>query len=386
MKLKGFQRGLIFNHFPKLMFFSTGFCDSDSHMFLQIRRLAKDDPSITSDEQFHRDVRANKLTPEEFADGLLCDNETLKNEMLNNALLNECPENIGGWYVLASIITGFKRTVKHKDILKYLCFLEEFCLVDRKYIVQQQDTSTSTPFDTSNQAINLWLETGDIDITIPTEETKAKYLIALVLHWAALYETFLFVQLRALTSDNCDCYSLFLDCLPEIGSNGKLKRSNSMLLDIKKTNWANAEYKKTKMSWVKFHSDIAKARSKQGLSNTRIEDETPDLKKPNQQIKKKLDRWRNGYLKKGQQTLSFISIDDFKQYIDILETPYDPEYYDTASVRHLFINIFEFVQFELQKSSVSDQRIVDEFANYPRYQKLVNKRFEHFIDTGVLEP
>jgi hypothetical protein len=86
------------------------------------------------------------------------------------------------------------------------------------------------------------------------------------------------------------------------------------------------------------------------------------------------------------RTLSFISIDDFQQYIDILERPYDPDYYDAASVHLLFVNVFELVQFELQKSNISDQLIVDEFSNYPKYQKLVNKRYDHFVANGVLKP
>jgi hypothetical protein len=55
-------------------------------------------------------------------------------------------------------------------------------------------------------------------------------------------------------------------------------------------------------------------------------------------------------------------------------------------VHLLFVNVFELVQFELQKSNISDQLIVDEFSNYPKYQKLVNKRYDHFVANGVLKP
>lgn len=52
----------------------------------------------------------------------------------------------------------------------------------------------------------------------------------------------------------------------------------------------------------------------------------------------------------------------------------------------LFIQLFELVQFEIQKLNVSAQFIVDEFAKYPNYQKLVSKRYEAFIATGELKP
>jgi hypothetical protein len=295
--------------------------------------------------------------------------------------------SVGGWHVLASLVSGFKLTVKHRDIFNYLSFLEALCLVDKQFIVQQQETARSTAVDPLNDAIKLWLEIDDLDITRTTDQSGEKYLIALVLHWAALYEKFLFVHVRALTSDDRRYFdSLLLDCLPTIDSNGKLKKSISVLLEFRKNNWGESHYKKPKITWSKFHSDIARARSEQKLAITKFKDETPDLEKPNQQIKKKLDRWRNGYLKKGTRTLSFISIDDFQQYIDILEKPYDPDYYDAASVHLLFVNVFELVQFELQKSNISDQLIVDEFSNYPKYQKLVNKRYDHFFANGVLKP
>lgn len=383
MKLKGFQNGLIFKHFPEFMFFATGFFKSDAHMMLQFARLAHEDKSITSDKKIFRDFRENKCTPEQLADYLSGDNEKLKDLMLSSLLLIEDPKNIGGWYVLANLVYGFKQSIEHEGILNYLSFVEELCFVDKKYIIQQQEVSRSVDLDTINDAINLWLDTGEIDITSPTDETKTKCLVALVLHWAALYESFLFVQFRALTTNNCDCYSLFLDCLPTIGANGKLKRSNSVLLELMKKDWAKSQYKKTKMTWSKFSCDIAKARHEQNLSITELEDETPDLEKPNPQIEKRLKRWRG---KDGETKLSFISIDDFKQYIEILKAPYDPGYYDTASVRLLFTNLFELIQFELQKTNISDQFIADEFANYPKYQELVNKRYQYFVDKGILKP
>jgi hypothetical protein len=236
MKHKGFHRGLVFNHFPELMFYKTGFFKSYGHLILQVDRSAKNDNGITSDKKFFRDLRENKLSPNELVDYLLVgDYEEYKDEIVNDSLLTEDSETIGGWHVLASLVSGFKLTVKHRDIFIYLGFLEALCLVDKQFIVQQQETARSASIDPSNDAIKLWLEIDYLDITHTTDESGEKYLIALVLHCVALYEKFLFVHVRALTSDN-HCYfdSLFLDCLPTIDSNGKLKRSISVLLEFRK--------------------------------------------------------------------------------------------------------------------------------------------------------
>jgi hypothetical protein len=235
MKHKEFHRGLIFNLYPELMFYKTGFFKSDSHFVLQAARSAKNDKSITSDEKFFRKFREGNLNPDELVDYLFVgDYAKYKDEIVNDSLSIEDP-SVGGWHVLASQISGFKLTVKHRDILNYLSFLEALCLVDKQFIVQQQETARSASIGTSNDAIKLWLEIDDLDITHTNDESGEKYLIALVLHWAALYEKFLFVHVRALTSDDRRYFdSLLLDCLPTIDSNGKLKRSISVLLEFRK--------------------------------------------------------------------------------------------------------------------------------------------------------
>jgi len=389
MKHKGFQRGLIFNHYPEFMFFATGLFKSDAHMMLEFARLLKQDKSITSDQQMFRNLRNDEYKPEELLDYLDNDNEKLKEAMLSNPLLSEDPKNIGGWYVLASQIYGLGQNCDDEDILKYLSFLEALCSVDKQHIIQQRNMAQDVNFDVINNAINLWLKTDKLDFSNPTDETKAKYLIAIILHWGALYENLMVIEWGEPTS-NSGYDSFIIKCLPEIerkGRNkGKLKRTNAVLLEHIKNNWAEFKYKKSTIKWSELHSDIAKARFNQDLAITTIKEEVPDLDRPNQLIKKKLDRWKNGHSSNGKKIPSFICIDDFKQYLKILKIPYDPDYFDTSLMGLLFIQLFELIQFEIQKLNVSDQFIVDEFAKYSNYQKLVSKRYEAFIATGVLKP
>jgi hypothetical protein len=389
MKHNGFQRGLIFNHYPEFMFFATGLFKSDAHMMLEFARLLKQDKSITSDQQMFRNLRNDEYKPEELLDYLDNDNEKLKEAMLSNPLLSEDPKNIGGWYVLASQIYGLGQNCDDEDILKYLSFLEALCSVDKQYILQQRNMAQDVNFDVINNAIKLWLKTDKLDFSNPTDETKTKYLIAIILHWGALYENLMVIEWGEPTS-NSGYDSFIIKCLPEIerkGRNkGKLKRTNAVLLEHIKNNWAEFKYKKNTIKWSELHSDIAKARFNQDLAITTIKEEIPDLDRPNQLIKKKLDRWKNGHSINGKKTPSFICIDDFKQYLKILKIPYDPDYFDTSLMGLLFIQLFELIQFEIQKLNVSDQFIVDEFAKYSNYQKLVSKRYEAFIASGVLKP
>lgn len=389
MKHKGFQRGLIFNHYPEFMFFATGLFKSDAHMMLEFARLLKQDKSITSDQQMFRNLRNDEYKPEELLDYLDNDNEKLKEAMLSNPLLSEDPKNIGGWYVLASQIYGLGQNCDDEDILKYLSFLEALCSVDKQHIIQKRNMAQDVNFDVVNNAINLWLKTDKLDFSNPTDETKAKYLIAIILHWGALYENLMVIEWGEPTS-NSGYDSFIIKCLPEIekkGRNkGKLKRTNAVLLEHIKNNWAEFKYKKNTIKWSELHSDIAKARFNQDLAITTIKEEVPDLDRPNQLIKKKLDRWKNGHSTNGKKIPSFICIDDFKQYLKILKIPYEPDYFDTSLMGLLFIQLFELVQFEIQKLNVSSQFIVDEFAKYPNYQKLVSKRYDAFICTGILKP
>lgn len=389
MKHKGFQRGLIFNHYPEFMFFATGLFKSDAHMMLEFARLLKQDNSITSDQQIFRDLRNDQYKPDELLDYLDNDNQKLKEAMLSNPLLSEDPKNIGGWYVLASQIYGLSQNCEDKDILEYLNFLQALCSVDKQLIIQQRKMAEDVDFKIINEAINLWLDTDNLDFSNPTDETKAKYLIAIILHWGALYENLMVIEWGEPTS-NSGYDSFIIKCLPEIekkGRNkGKLKRTNAVLLEHIKNGWAEFKYNKDTIKWSELHSDIAKARFSQDLVITTIKEEIPDLDKSNQLIKKKLDRWKNGHTTNGKKIPSFICVDDFKQYLKILKIPYDPDYHDSSLMVLLFIQLFELVQFEIQKLDVSDQFVVDEFANYPNYQKLVNKRYKDFIAKGEVNP
>lgn len=380
MKDNGFQKGILFNHYPQLVFFATELFSSNADMLLKTARFITKDSSFTSDLQVFRNIRADEPDLNKIKE-LYSSKVPIDSIEAEIDKFNITPNEIGGWFVLLSQLVGYKESIKRFDntdeTLGYLDFLEAHCLLERSLL---NDAKKMPKLCKAwiNKKLTSWLIIGEIDLIDGTEEEKVEYFISLILYWTALYEVLMHVEWE---DEN---YShMLLKSLPTLDKNQKICRSNEVLLEKFKQKRAEKKGQK-KLKWTELSSEIALARINNGLSvsASSYNDYLPE--EVNYQVLKRLARWRKGYTKNGKKNISFISIDDFKQYLAILECKYDKDDMDTSFGGIIFLQLWELIQFECQTLNVSDKFIVDAFSKYPEYLELVKRRFLSFKRTGKL--
>jgi hypothetical protein len=382
MKNKGFQKGILFNHYPELVFFATELFSSNAEMFLKTARFITKDNSLTSDLQIFRDIRANESDLTKIKE-FLSSKIPIENISAEIDKFNIAPNEIGGWYVLLSQIVGFKQGISRfeeiDEALEYLGFLEAHCLLERSFLSEARQMPNLSK-SWVNEIISSWLLIDEIDLLDGSKEEKVEYLISIILYWTALYEVLMHIEWQ---DEN---YSrMLLKSLPTTDKNQNLCRSNEVLLEQFKKNRAEKNGQK-KLKWTELSAEIASARINNGLSISASPYNDSLPKEANSQVLKRLIRWRKGYTKNDEKKISFISIDDFKQYIAILECEYDKDDMDSSVGCIIFLQLWELIQFECQKLNVSDKFIVDVFSRYPEYIELVKRRFHNFQDSGKLNP
>jgi hypothetical protein len=384
MKSNLLQRGILFNNYSELVFFATKLFKSDADMMLQVFRFMKGDDSkaITSDLQIFRDIRSGEAEVTdlinlfgEYSPELKALMEQLESQPI---VLNE----IGGWYILMNQLVGFKESAKKQitesndKVLPYIDFLLAHCDLERSFLSNFTDNEKSNKAHT-NRIINKWLLTDNLDIFSENKHETYEYLISIVLYWTALFEVYMHQEWGKENTTN-----LFVKYLPDLDSNNSIVRSNERcLISFKEA--LSGKLNKT-LKWTDLSSIIAKARLKSGLAISANSNEVYSEDEPNQMILQKLKRWRKGYTKNGKKHLSFITIDDYKQYIAIIENKYDKADIDTSLSVIVLLQLWELLQFESEKFNIPNELVVDTFAKYPDYVVLVEKRFSEFEVTKEL--
>ena len=179
-------------------------------------------------------------------------------------------------------------------------------------------------------------------------------------------------------------------CLPSLNKKSQLERSNSNLIKLIKSKWATHKYKTNSISWTTFYTDIANAiQEQEAKSEDRILEKQEYVNPEISHIKKRVSRWRKGIkaTTKNDPAIylpSFMSPSDLKHNFGILRAPELVNSKCLSDFTFIIIQLFEKMQFEVLQMGVSDEFIVNEFKNYNTYQKLVNKRFDNYCETGEL--
>jgi len=378
MKNKELQTGLLFNHLPELLFFSTKLFASETNMLLKLAKIQKKDNSITSDHQFFRDAKKNILEIEEFESYLCLDGDKFTKLFNAENLEDISAKHSGGWFILKSIVCGFRGTLKESEepqLFSFMNFVESHCDLEYEFIKQYHGTKD---ISAANDFIDKWLKCDNIDFINLTNDKKAEYIISLVMYWAALFEKFLEIEFG--TGEN-GYNSLLMKVLPTHNqkNQSKIHLSNEAMLIAVKAKWAKERYNKNKITWDKLYSDIAKARlTDPKLTTPPLEHDSDELISPDiSAIKKQFSRWRKG---------STLTIDHALQYTAILRTKYKPEDIDYSLFSIVFINLFTFIQKDLLNANIATKTIVDKFKMYAEYKDLVDSRFQEFYKTGELTP
>ncbi|MDB2373173.1 hypothetical protein N9W11_01285 [Psychrosphaera haliotis] len=387
MKSNQLQRGILFNNYSQLVFFSTNLFKSDADLLLQTFRFIKGDEcqSITSDQQIYRDTRSGKAEPTTLLKMLNDTNPEFETLIQQLESYDIEPNEVGAWYILMSQLIGYKASIEkhftdpHHSVLKYIDFLLAHCELERSFISNfsesEQDNKTE-----ANRIINEWLLTDKLDIFSENKSHAYEYIVSVTLYWTALFEVYMHQEFGKARTTNT-----FIKSIPQLNTQGSLVRSNEIFLNNVKKYFA-LKFKSKKFKWTDLSIKIAAARVKNNLHISSNIDEVYSDNEPNQMILQKLKRWRKGYTKGNEKHLSYITMDHYKQYIAIIENKYDKSEKDISLFSIVLLQLWELLQFEGEKLTIPNEVIIDTFAKYPKYVALVEKRFSTFEITGQLSP
>lgn len=342
---KEINRGLIFYQLPHLMLTYSGWFESSSDRLLKTERLLTDNPDATSDGQFYRKFRDGSGSRDDLYNYLskIASHDSVENAMYQSDAYANDLKSTGGWMLLDSHIQGLKRSMKYSDLHMYMDFLLSLCEQDKRLL-----DGTSIHLD---DEMRLWLPYENFNESI---DAQAHFLIALILHWAALFEHFLNIKDPELRKTPFTLNNY----IPTIDQQGKVQHSVAILLERNKGAWGVTHHSKDKISWQLYYRDIAESIASKSSE--------PDP----ESIKKQFSRWRKGKLS--------ITIKSFKKYVAILNESYDE--YDPILMTIPFVQLFDNIQRELIKKGIPKEIIVKQFEKYPDYLELVSRRYNNFCE------
>ena len=357
------NRGILFNHLPKLLIIALKVIKSDSDLLVKMVREIKNDPNITHDHQFFRKFRNNNLDMDSVV-SYLGSGFLERTQALCRGIE---PAHMGAWAYVKEAIDGYRHGWKDSHgLAQYWSFLDAHFDLEYQFLKQNAQI-----YDIENIApyIRQWLLVHNFEAESPTVQSNYEYIIHMVMYWGALFELYL-----ELDSESQE-HSILSKCLPNSMPNSKgimFHPSGELLLQNVKQGWAEDRYQKRDIKWSKLFDDILRAQHSDPDLFTKIDIVDPEL----QTIKQRFYRWRKGGL---------ISLDEARRFLVILRYPYATTDGVFTLNSILFVNIFTHIQVELLNTKIAPNKIVRAFAQYPIFKVEVRKRYEQFITTGQLE-
>lgn len=357
--------GLLFNQLPKLALTASMTRASESNLLVKIARLIKNDPNITHDHQFFRQLRSEGMDIDKFASYF---GQEYVSPVLED-ISERDPVHLSAWFQVQQTVKGFKKTFDPtNELASYWLFLESHTELERCFIEEHYGTDC---LEQISDYLRDWLLVESFSLDKPTKQQTTQYLIHMVMYWGALYELFL--------EEYCESveHSILKKCLPSIDRKKEFVNSTGAFVNNFKAGWAKEQYSKDDIMRTKLLRDILRAQAQDpnlagslhGMST--YDDIDPDLTA----IQKRFLRWRKG---------DFLSIEDVRRYFAILRASYEQtEDYLTLDII-IFINLFTRIQRELLSNGSSEQTIVDTFARYTEIKSLVERRYNSFKCTGNL--
>jgi hypothetical protein len=364
--------GLLFRHFPTLIFTSIGMGDSDANITLNIVRHLYKDPSITADKSIFRKIRNKEdFVPDlklMFLNAVPVDIQKEMEKLYQDTVETFDPDNYGAWSVVKSQIDGLILSGTFNDELDYLNYVLGYCNIDKNILKTLRSTEESEIDNVFLQLASEWLIFSVNFDNNTSENQRIEYNCAVIMFWCSLLENFIYIY-------NPDGTPL-LDSskinrvLNNI--NGDTTYPIESLINLVKNNWANTKEEKKSTKWTDFYRDIAIKRNELITPDIDFDVISPDTTA----IKKMVSRWR-----KGEATLN---AKEYRSYFEILFsdtaiTNTHPSYLTIS-----LLQIMDSTQRILINSGIDKKYIAEQFQKYPLYLDMVRIRYEQYLKTGVI--
>lgn len=364
------DNGFLFNQFQGLMLRALNLVESDSDLLVKVAQKIKRDKNITHDHQIFRDFRANELDverlqsylgfelPEGYPDYNSCDTKS-----------------IGGWLHLQGAVFMLRNASGESDCLDtFWSFISAHCQLEYEQILLAR---TTKDISLAEEFLQQWLYLDEISLTSHDPSSIITYVINMIMFWSACFELFLELEYQS------DDHSIMCHLLPTWHIKKEepyFSNTNERVIEQVKRNWAKKTYNRDSISNAQLHRDIlSKQYDDETLDTSQLFTCKEDIIDPNTDaIKKRFQRIGKGQL---------FTLKQFRTDIAILNLSFkDTEDELALIIPYLLTNLFTLCQTDLIKMGCKFDLIVDNFSYYPEMKLKIKKRYEHFQDSGELNP
>lgn len=362
--------GMLFNHFPTLLFKAIPEIKSESDLLVKIVRGVTGDKRITHGHQIARNVKKGKIDIETLSRYFGVD-VLEKVESLADGVETE---HLAAWFQIKCMVESLRNSFSSDSKLdEYWQFLDAHLTLEYQFIKQHYGKE-----DLGRELCSFfmeWLLVDSFNPLKPNPEQGAAYFIHMVMYWAALYELFLDI------STGSTDHSILHRCLPHCEDKGNevvFNFSSEVFLFKFKQSWAQERYDRKDVSWSTLYKDVVRAQLKDpSIYRVPFDDDSVEMTNPDTQtVKKRFSRWRSGHL---------FSLKDARRNLSVLRLPVADAQNVIGLEILIFINMFTVAQKELVlENHVSPALVVRSFERYPEFKSLVQRRFVDFIETGQL--
>ncbi|MEC9276431.1 MAG: hypothetical protein VYC18_08855 [Pseudomonadota bacterium] len=368
--------GLMFYSLPRLLIDASNLIKSESDYLLKCARLITGKDTYTHDQQLFRNIRAGTSTVDDVV-SFFTHLPLKKKPDFSWQPKYQKGDIVGDWLVIRSWVSGFRHALgeEDKDIKDILLFIEEHCEAERAFLSEcNKRLSKEAPY----QYASVWLNINQEILGENSLKSDITFLARITLYWCIILEK---IASTWIHQENPKLLKSIMPTL--VKERAEFSHSNEKLLFKFKQEYERIHHGGQTKPWTHFYKHIAVMKQQDDeVGKGLIEDTVdPDVGA----IKKQVQRWRADSLFtfdafRKHLLISYYSFNDSKKELE-------------AFLIYLISNCLTSVQMTLVKrcdKRVDTEHLIayleDEFSKVEEVRDLVEKRFQHYVKNGTLQP
>ena len=368
--------GLMFHGLPRLLIDASKLIESEADFIVKCARLFTGKDTYTHDQQLFRNIRAGTSTVDDVVN-FFTHLPHKKKPVFSWQPEYQKGDIVGDWIIIRSWVSGFRHALdeEDKDIKDILLFIEEHCEAERAFL---RECKKGASREALYQYISIWLTVNQEVMEENSLKADITFLTRITLYWCIVLEKIAAIWIHQ------EKPKLINSIMPTLDKDkSEFSHSNEKLLSKFKKEYERIHHEGKTKPWTHFYKHIAVMKQQDDELG---KDCIPDTVDPDvEAIKQQFKRWRKDSLFtfsafRKNLLVSYYSFGDSKKELE-------------AFLIYLISNCLTSVQMTLVKKCNKREdteqlltHIEAEFAKVEEVRDLVEKRFQHYIKNGTLQP
>jgi len=368
--------GFLFYGVSELWMEASNLVKSESDLVVKIARNHSRLDKYSHGRQVPRNIRAGKATVDDISNLFEC--LPFKKPLPPySSTEDEANYLKGEWYLVQSLISGVQQAADDKfaDVKEILLFIEAHCKIERDFLLQFQKQPKE---ENVAKYLSEWLRLDEKLLLEKGLKSDIAILVRSSLYWCSMLEKIAATWIYESESN------LLSSIVPSFDPHKELfYPSSEKLLERFKSMYEQEYHNGKRKPWTYFYRHIAvrKQQDKQLGEQYYTDDVDPDI----ESIKKQFLRWKKGDL---------FSFSAFRKNVLISHYSFKGSDKELEAFLIYFIsNYLTLVQKKLftridkrTDTFALIELMINEYGKVEEVKALVERRFQHFLKVGSIEP